>query len=149
MKIKVASIVVALALAALLVSGSGTRRTTVYAPSVGTSSPPSVSIGTTPHLIQSLPIHTVGEITRHAGNYLNKDVRIEGYLLKKGRGYNIFSDEMAGSVTRHDLSITGAEITRMRVKQKYILEGTFVADTSSNTSRTLYALHVSKISWQN
>lgn len=147
MKIKTASVVVVLVLVGLLLLDLGIRRTIVPVPRVATSSSPSVSLSAPSHSTQSLPIHTVGEITWHAGNYLNKNVRVQGYLLKKGVDYTIISDEMTGSVTRHDLSVTGAEIGRMRFKQKYILEGMFVANTSSSTSHTLYALNVSKISW--
>ncbi|MHB1163234.1 MAG: hypothetical protein ACYCZZ_01770 [Minisyncoccota bacterium] len=150
MNSKILYIAAALALATLLLlSGLDAKRTTVLAPSVATSSLPSASLSTTTPSAQPPPIHTVGGITWHAENYLGKDVRIQGYLLKKGAGYGIFSDEMTGNITRHDLSVTGIGIARMQLKQKYILEGTLVANASSNTSRALYALEVSKISWQN
>ncbi len=147
MKNKVPYIVVTLVPAMLLLLlGLSSKGTVERLPTIATSSSSSVIIRTTPHSVQPLPIHTVGEITWHAKDYLGKDVRVQGYLLKKGTGYDIISDEMTGSPTYHDLSVMGTEIVRMRLMQKYILEGMFVANASSSTSRTLYVLEVSKIS---
>lgn len=109
---------------------------------IATSSSPSI---VTQSFSQPLPVHTVGEITWHAKNYLNKYVRVRGYFLKKGVGYDIFSDEVAGNISPHDLSVTGADIARMQLQQQYSLEGIFIVNELPGTNRTLYALDVSKI----
>ncbi len=94
---------------------------------------------------KSLPIYTVGEVTWHATHYLNQNITVVGFLLKKGIGYDIVSDEATGTITSHDLSIIGTGITNLQLKQKYILHGTFMNGRPSN-SHTLYTLEVSQIS---
>ncbi len=92
------------------------------------------------------PVYTVGELTWRAKQYLNQSVRVRGYLLKKEVGYNIFSDEKSGSMTAHDLSVTGAGISTMQLEHAYTLGGVFVVNSSLNS--TLYALKISEISSQ-
>ena len=81
-----------------------------------------------------LPITTIGSVTRHAGNFFNQTIRVEGYLLKKEKGYGIFSDERSGTIGSFDLPVTGAGVDSIGYNKKYLLEGRFVSGglTSSN-----------------
>ena len=148
MNLKVVSLVIAVILTALLIRGLAAKIPAVSSSNAATSSPLSLA-STTPRFAQPLPTHTVGEITWHAKKYLDKNVRVEGYLLRREGSYGIFSDEMFGAMTPHDLSVVGVGIEHLRLKQKYTLEGLFVASVPSSTSRTLYRLEASKISSQN
>jgi hypothetical protein len=80
----------------------------------------------TPGTLPPLPLHTVGQISRHASNFLNQEVRMQGYMLKKEPGYILFSDEPDGSIGRFDLPIMGAGIEAMKPGLKYELRGTFL-----------------------
>jgi len=74
----------------------------------------------------SLPIHKVGEITRHAVGFIGTQVRMEGYLLKKESGYILFSDEPTGAVSKYDLPVTGTGYDTMLPNKKYSIEGMFL-----------------------
>jgi hypothetical protein len=75
---------------------------------------------------QTPPIHTVGEVTRHAAQFVGQSVLIRGYLLKKESGYIIFSDESTGSISSFDLPITGQGIDLIQPKQSYLVRGIFL-----------------------
>ncbi|WP_127902698.1 hypothetical protein [Solirhodobacter olei] len=74
----------------------------------------------------ALPLHRVGTVTWHPTRYSGKVVRMEGYLLRREKGYILFSDEPGGSVSSHDLPVIGTGIETIRPKRKYILTGLFV-----------------------
>lgn len=76
--------------------------------------------------VQVLPLHTVGQITRHAAGFINQKVRMQGYLLKKESGYIIFSDEPGGGINQYDLPVVGPGIETIQPKHKYELQGTFL-----------------------
>ena len=79
-------------------------------------------------------LHTVGQVTRHAGQFVYQHVRIQGYLLQKNNGYIIFSDEPTGVIGRYDLPVVGAGTDTMQSGKKYELQGTFLGQglVSSN-----------------
>ena len=71
-------------------------------------------------------IHKVGAVTRHAAHYLNQDVMLRGYLLARGNGYVLFSDEPGGKISRYDLPVVGPGVDQMKPMQRYVVEGTFL-----------------------
>ena len=72
------------------------------------------------------PLSSVGQITRHSANFINQQIRIQGYVLKKENGYIIFSDEANGTIGQYDLPVTGLGVDSMQSKQKYELQGLFL-----------------------
>src|SRR5579872_245134 len=70
---------------------------------------------------------SIGSVTRHDQNFINQEVKIQGYLLKTEVGYDIFSDEAAGPIGIYDLPVTGQGVDTIVTGQKYILEGQFVS----------------------
>jgi|GEM_PF-4629360 len=68
----------------------------------------------------------VGAVTWHAKNFVGKEVRVVGFVLKKEKGYILFSDEGTGAVTVGDMPVVGSGVDNMLLKGKYILEGKFV-----------------------
>ncbi len=80
---------------------------------------------------------TIGSVTRHDAGFIDKNIRVNGYLLKQESGYAIFSDESSGDIGYYDLPISGAGISDTKLNQKYKLEGKFIKSaekTSSNGS---------------
>jgi hypothetical protein len=73
-----------------------------------------------------LPLHTVGQITRHTAGFINQQVRIQGYLLKKEADYIIFSDESGGAISQYDLPVVGSGIEIIQPNRKYELRGIFL-----------------------
>ncbi len=86
---------------------------------------------------QTLPTHTVGEVTQHAQSFVGQTVLIQGYFLKKEAGYIIFSDESTGLISSYDLPITGTGIDLMQPNHLYLVNGLFVNHglTSSNSNQ--------------
>lgn len=74
----------------------------------------------------TLPLHTVGQVTRHADQFIGKRVRLQGYLLQQNNGYILFSDEPTGIVGRYDLPVRGAGVETMQPGKKYELQGVFL-----------------------
>ena len=83
------------------------------------------------------PVHRVGAVTRHAGRFVGRHVRLSGYLLARKLGYILFSDEPQGRVSRYDLPVTGRGIEKMQRMKKYLIEGEFLDRglTASNGNR--------------
>ncbi len=92
---------------------------------------------------QTLPIHTVGEVTRNDGPFVGQTVLLRGYLLQKESGYIIFSDEPTGSVSSYDLPVTGQGIDLMQPNQAYLIEGTFLAHGLVASNNSMYHLELS------
>ena len=69
----------------------------------------------------------IGTVTWHAAKFLGKSLVLTGYVLARGPGYVLFSDEPSGSVSRHDLPVEGAGIDGLEPKIKYVIAGRFVA----------------------
>ncbi len=91
-----------------------------------------------------LPLHMIGQVTRHAQNFASQQVRVQGYLLKKEKGYIIFSDEAGGIISSYDLPVIGQGIDLVEFKKKYILEGRFVKDGLVSSNNNLYHLELTK-----
>ncbi len=91
----------------------------------------------------NLPTHTVGQITRHAKDFVNKNIKVSGYLIKRETGYLIFSDEATGAISSFDLPVTGLGIDLVQSGQKYILEGKFVEGGLESSNKNLYHLELS------
>lgn len=73
-----------------------------------------------------LPLYTVGQITRHANQFIGQEVRLQGYLLEQQKGYAIFSDESTGTIGRYDLPITGDTFASLQPNQRYEIQGIFL-----------------------
>ena len=74
----------------------------------------------------SLSLHTVGQVTRHANQFIGQLIRLQGYILKQENGYAIFSDEPTGSIGVYDLPIRGVGVDLLKSNQKYELQGIFL-----------------------
>ncbi len=68
----------------------------------------------------------VGKITRHANNFINKNVKVRGYLIKKEIGYIIISDEASGAISMYDLPVIGPGIDAVKPNKKYVFQGMFL-----------------------
>ncbi len=91
-----------------------------------------------------VPLHTVGQVTWHAKNFVSKHIRVKGYLIKKEATYLIFSDEATGNITSRDLPVTGKGIEIIKPAKKYILEGTLVYQGLNAINYNLYHLELSR-----
>lgn len=107
----------------------------------GTTSLPISS--TSQSTLSPLPLYTIGHITRHPGGYVNKVVKLAGYMLTFDKTYVIFSDESGGSVNSYDLPVIGPGIEALKFKQKYILQGTFVYGGLNANNHNEYHLELS------
>ncbi len=76
--------------------------------------------------IPDLPASTIGKITRHAQNFINQNIKVQGYLIKRETGYIIISDEASGAISRYDLPVIGPGIDTVQPDKKYIFQGTFL-----------------------
>lgn len=92
-----------------------------------------------------LPLYRVGQITRHAKNFLGQHLRLEGYLLQKEVGYVIFSDEAKGPVGFYDLPVVGVQTATIQPGTKYILEGVFSQSRLLTINHNPYSLKLSNI----
>ncbi len=95
-----------------------------------------------PLVAPSAPLK-VGAVTWHTKNFVNKEVKIVGFVLKKEKGYIIFSDEATGLITKGDLPVTGAGVDTMVLKHKYILQGKFLYGGLKASNGNLYHLELS------
>lgn len=68
-------------------------------------------------------VHSVGSVTRHAQQYVDRQVTLRGYLLAREADYVLFSDEPGGKISRYDLPVVGPGVDQMLPKQRYVLEG--------------------------
>ena len=91
-----------------------------------------------PATASPLPLHTVGQVTRHASGFIGQEVRLAGYLIKKESSYIIISDETTGTMSNFDLPVTGSGISAVQSGKKYIFQGMFLNQglVSSNQSPT-------------
>jgi hypothetical protein len=94
-------------------------------------------------LITNQPILAVGKVSRHVKNFINKRVRIQGYLAKKESTYVIVSDETAGLLGYYDLPISGTSFQAIKPGIKYILEGTLLLGKIKAVNGNLYRLELS------
>lgn len=69
---------------------------------------------------------TVGDVVRHAEQYLTGATVIRGYPLKDMGTYVVFSDERSGGLTPRDLPVTGVGIAGLKTGQAYVLSGHLV-----------------------
>ena len=72
-------------------------------------------------------VHKVGAITWHAAKFVGQKLQIVGYVLAKGAGYVLFSDEPTGKISAHDLPVIGPGSDQMQLTKKYVVEGQFIA----------------------
>ncbi len=93
----------------------------------------------------TLPLHTIGQVTRHANRFAGQNVKVAGYLIKKEAGYLIFSDETVGAISSFDLPVIGAGIDIVKSGQKYTLEGAFIYGGLKSSNKNLYHLELSNI----
>ncbi|MBU6447656.1 hypothetical protein KGQ24_02340, partial [Patescibacteria group bacterium] len=69
---------------------------------------------------------SIGYVVRNASQFLTKQTTITGYLLRAETGYNIFSDESSGGLTKNDLPVVSQFGSSFVSGHKYILTGTLV-----------------------
>jgi hypothetical protein len=81
--------------------------------------------------------HKVGQVTRHARQFVDQDVMLIGYVIAREKNYVLFSDEPRGKVSMHDLPVSGAALDQMQPMTKYLIEGKFLDHglEASNGSR--------------
>jgi hypothetical protein len=82
-------------------------------------------------------IRKVGQVTRHARQFVDQDVMLIGYALAREKDYVLFSDEPRGKVSVHDLPVSGEALDQMQPMTKYLIEGRFLDHglEASNGSR--------------
>lgn len=78
---------------------------------------------------------TVGNVSRHAQNYLGQTVIIAGYVLSQQNGYVIISDEPGGTVGFYDLPVMGPGVAGLQLKQKYVFQGILRGTGLTSTNR--------------
>ncbi len=93
--------------------------------------------------VPNLTLHTIGQVTRHASDFVGQNVRVEGYLIKKEAGYLIFSDEATGAISSFDLPIVGLGIDTIKSGPKYVLDGKFVEGGLQSSNKNPYHLELS------
>lgn len=71
-------------------------------------------------------IHKIGKVTWHAEKYAGQTLEMTGFLLKRGDGYVLFSDEAGGKISAHDLPVTGPGLRNLKMGVRYYLHGRFV-----------------------
>ena len=87
--------------------------------------------------------HKVGEITWHPAEFVDRDVVVIGYLLRREKDYAIFSDEPRGKVTAHDLPVSGPGLDQIQPTQKYVIEGKFLDHGLAAVNGSRYHLELS------
>ncbi len=93
-------------------------------------------------LIEATPLR-IGNITWHPKNFIDKEVFLVGYVLKKEKDYDIFSDEAGGAITSHDLPVSGTGVDQLVLKQKYTITGIFRYKGLSASNGSAYHLELS------
>lgn len=86
--------------------------------------------------------NTIGSVSRHPANFVNKTVHISGYVLKKYATYAIFSDEVNGTIGYYDLPVSGSGIKNVQLKQKYILDGVLKDSGLTASNKNPYHLEL-------
>jgi len=86
------------------------------------------------------PAYTVGQVSRHAAVYSGRQVRLQGYIIGRTAGYDIFSDEANGQVGYYDLPVSGPNLDSLQSGQKYLLDGIFVKSAVPAPSGNPYEL---------
>ncbi len=88
-----------------------------------------IPVSSNDHPIMSLdgvaPL-SIGQVTRHPAQYVGKELRLVGYVLRIEKNDAIFSDEAAGAITAHDLPVNGPGFADLQVGHKYLIDGTFL-----------------------
>ncbi len=115
------------------------RQMQISAPPANTSQPPASKI---PLATAPAPF-TIGTVSRHAQNFVNKNVRVEGYALAIKDGYAIFSDESTGPIGYYDLPVTGPGVNSLQTKQKYLLNGILIYKGLNASNNNPYHLELS------
>ena len=90
-------------------------------------------------------VYKIGAVTWHAARFINQDLVLMGYVLSRGDGYVLFSDEPGGSVSAHDLPVAGAGLDVLLPKVKYILRGHFERSGLPASNGNLYRLVLSSL----
>jgi hypothetical protein len=91
------------------------------------------------------PILSIGEVSRHTQNYVDKSVTMTGYVLEQQNGYAIFSDESGGKIGAYDLPVSGSGVGGLALKQKYTLQGILKYQGLSASNHNPYHLELTKI----
>jgi hypothetical protein len=95
--------------------------------------------------LSASPVLSIGEVSRHPRNYVNKSVTMTGYVLEQQNGYAIFSDESSGKVGVYDLPVSGSGVGGLALKQKYIMQGILKYKGLVASNHNLYHLELTKI----
>jgi hypothetical protein len=93
----------------------------------------------------SLPVYTVGHVSRHVLPFVNQKVRLQAYLLEKDTNYIIVSDEPSGSLSRYDLPVEGKGIDVLQPGYLYIIEGVILDHGLHASNGNPYHLELSQL----
>lgn len=85
----------------------------------------------------------VGAVTWHTARYAGKKITLRGYLLRREAGYLIFSDEAGGSLSAHDLPVTGTGLDSVEPRRAYTLSGRLVKGGLAAVNGNPYHLELS------
>ena len=100
-----------------------------------------ISASTTPANAATHNIsHRVGEITWHAAKFASQRVTVTGFVLARGDGYILLSDEPRGKISSHDLPVVGTGVDKLQLTKKYTLEGRFLSVDQAASNGSLYRL---------
>lgn len=91
------------------------------------------------------PVLTIGQVSRHPQNYVNKSVAVAGYVLEQQNGYAIFSDESVGTIGVYDLPVSGSGVNNLAPKQKYTLQGILKYQSLTASNHNPYHLELTNI----
>ena len=93
----------------------------------------------------SSTVHKIGAVTWHAARFVNQDLVLTGYMLQRGDGYVLFSDEPNGAISAHDLPVTGVGLDLLLPKVKYILHGHFERGVRPTNNGNAYRFVLSSV----
>ncbi len=87
-------------------------------------------------------MYKVGQVTWHAKRFVDREIVVSGYLLKRENGYVIVSDEDRGAISAHDLPVSGPGIDQMQSATKYVMKGKFLDRGLSASNGSPYHLEL-------
>ncbi len=93
--------------------------------------------------LSPIPLHGIGQVTRHVSGFVGTIVRVQGYMLASEKTYAIFSDETGGAIGVYDLPVAGLGVEGLNFRQKYILQGQLIYGGLKASNHNKYHLELS------
>jgi hypothetical protein len=87
-------------------------------------------------------VYKIGQVTWHAKRFVDHDLVVSGYLLKRESGYVIVSDEARGGISVHDLPVSGPGADQMQMTKRYVMKGKFLDHGLSASNGSPYHLEL-------